>query len=77
VVGRPDAVLGEEVVAWVALASGATFGAGERIAFTLERMGRHKHPREVRHRAGRAADLGRQDRPQGAAPAQRPAPRLM
>jgi len=48
VVGRPDAVLGEEVVAWVALAPGATVGAEELIAFTRARMGRHKHPREVR-----------------------------
>lgn len=48
VVGRPDPVLGEEVVAWVALATGAHVSAEELIAYSRERLGRHKHPREVR-----------------------------
>jgi long-chain acyl-CoA synthetase len=48
VVGRPDPVLGEEVVAWVALAPGATTSADELVAYCRERLGRHKHPREVR-----------------------------
>jgi long-chain acyl-CoA synthetase len=48
VVGRPDPVLGEEVVAWVSLAQGASVTAEELIAFSREHLGRHKHPREVR-----------------------------
>lgn len=48
VVGRPDPVLGEEVVAWVALAAGATTTAEELVGYSRERLGRHKHPREVR-----------------------------
>jgi long-chain acyl-CoA synthetase len=45
VVGRPDAVYGEEVVAFVALRGAAT--PDELVAFCAERLGRHKHPREV------------------------------
>ena len=48
VVGRPDAVLGEEVVAWVSLVDGASVTPDELVAFSRERLGRHKHPREVR-----------------------------
>jgi long-chain acyl-CoA synthetase len=48
VVGRPDPVLGEEVVAWVSLTAGGTVSAEELVAFSRERLGRHKHPREVR-----------------------------
>jgi long-chain acyl-CoA synthetase len=48
VVGRPDPVLGEEVVAWVSLAAGATVTAEELVAFSRRHLGRHKHPREVR-----------------------------
>ena len=48
VVGRPDPVLGEEVVAWVSLTEDATVGAEELVAWSRERLGRHKHPREVR-----------------------------
>ncbi|MCW2679130.1 MAG: hypothetical protein JWM62_531 [Frankiales bacterium] len=48
VVGRPDSVLGEEVVAWVSLGAGATVSAEELIDWSRERLGRHKHPREVR-----------------------------
>jgi long-chain acyl-CoA synthetase len=45
VVGRPDPVYGEEVVAYVALRDAAT--ADELVRFCAERLGRHKHPREV------------------------------
>jgi long-chain acyl-CoA synthetase len=48
VVGRPDPVLGEEVVAWVALVPGGTATPEELVAYGAERLGRHKHPREVR-----------------------------
>jgi long-chain acyl-CoA synthetase len=47
VVGRPDPVLGEEVVGYVSLAPGATVTSEQLVAFTRERLGRHKHPREV------------------------------
>ena len=46
VVGRPDEVLGEEVVAFVALSGEAT--PEELVAWCRDRLGRHKHPREVR-----------------------------
>ena len=48
VVGRPDPVLGEEVVAWVSLTAGGTVTPEELVAFSREHLGRHKHPREVR-----------------------------
>ena len=48
VVGRPDPVLGEEVVAWVSLRAGGTVGADELVEWSRQRLGRHKHPREVR-----------------------------
>jgi long-chain acyl-CoA synthetase len=48
VVGRPDPVLGEEVVAFVSLRPGLTATPAELVAFGAERLGRHKHPREVR-----------------------------
>ena len=48
VVGRPDPVYGEEVVAFLSLRAGASATADELIAFSAERLGRHKHPREVR-----------------------------
>ena len=48
VVGRPDPVLGEEVVAWVSVTEGATVSAAELVDWSRERLGRHKHPREVR-----------------------------
>ena len=48
VVGRPDPVLGEEVVAWVSLVPGATATPEDLVAYGRERLGRHKHPREVR-----------------------------
>jgi long-chain acyl-CoA synthetase len=48
VVGRPDARLGEEVVAFVARTDGATVTAEELVGFARERLAAHKYPREVR-----------------------------
>jgi long-chain acyl-CoA synthetase len=48
VVGKPDDVHGEEVVAVVALAPGATATPDDLIAYTRERIGRTKYPREIR-----------------------------
>jgi long-chain acyl-CoA synthetase len=48
VVGRPDPKLGEEVVAFVALAPGAEATPEELIAFAKQRIGGYKYPREVR-----------------------------
>ncbi|MGW4475257.1 AMP-binding protein [Nonomuraea sp. NPDC004354] len=47
VVGRPDPVHGEEVVAFVQLVPGATATAEELIAWARERVGRVKYPREI------------------------------
>ncbi len=47
VVGRPDDRLGEEVVAFVALADGETASADELIAYVRERVSAHKYPREL------------------------------
>ena len=47
VVGKPDPVHGEEVVAFVALGAGASATEEELIAFTKERMAANKYPREV------------------------------
>lgn len=47
VVGRPDAKSGEEVVAFVSLAPGATVTPAELIEWTRERIGKIKYPREV------------------------------
>jgi long-chain acyl-CoA synthetase len=47
VVGRPDQRLGEEVVAFVSLAEGASVGEADLIAFTKERLAAHKYPRSV------------------------------
>ena len=46
VVGRPDKILGEEVVAFVQLGAPAT--PEELQAFAKERLGAYKYPREVR-----------------------------
>ena len=46
VVGRPDEVLGEEVVAYVSL-TGTPVAAVDLVQWCRERLGRHKHPREV------------------------------
>jgi long-chain acyl-CoA synthetase len=45
VVGRPDAVHGEEVVAFVTLAADTT--PEELVAFGRERLGGYKYPREI------------------------------
>ena len=47
-VGKPDAKLGEEVVAFVQLSPGSTVLPDELIAFGKERLGAYKYPREVR-----------------------------
>jgi long-chain acyl-CoA synthetase len=47
VVGRPDAAYGEEVVAFVELASGAEAAPDELVAYAKERIGGYKYPREV------------------------------
>jgi long-chain acyl-CoA synthetase len=49
VIGVPDPVLGEEVCAVVvADPDGARLAAAELIAWSQERLGRHKYPRQVR-----------------------------
>ena len=46
VVGRPDEVHGEEVVAFVELGSDDV-GPDDLVAFCKERIGGYKYPREV------------------------------
>jgi long-chain acyl-CoA synthetase len=48
VVGRRDARVGEEVVAFVSLRPGAAATADELVAFGKQRIGGYKYPREVR-----------------------------
>jgi long-chain acyl-CoA synthetase len=48
VVGRPDAVMGEDVVAYVVAKAGATLDADAVIAFCRERLAGYKCPKEVR-----------------------------
>jgi long-chain acyl-CoA synthetase len=48
VVGRPDALMGEEVMAYVVAKSGAGLEAKSVIAFCEERLARYKCPKEVR-----------------------------
>ena len=48
VVGRPDPRVGEEVVAFVSLAPGASVTPEELVAFCRERVSAAKYPREVR-----------------------------
>jgi long-chain acyl-CoA synthetase len=48
VIGRPDARLGEEVVAFVSLAPGAAATPEEITEFAKGRLAAHKYPREVR-----------------------------
>ena len=48
VVGRPDPVHGEEVVAFVTLTNGSETSADELLAFAKERLARYKYPREIR-----------------------------
>jgi long-chain acyl-CoA synthetase len=47
VIGRPDARLGEEVVAFIALKKGTPATPGEVISFCKERLAAYKYPREV------------------------------
>jgi long-chain acyl-CoA synthetase len=47
-VGKPDPKLGEEVVAFVQLAPGATVSSDDLVAYGKERLGSYKYPREVR-----------------------------
>ncbi|MBC9715127.1 AMP-binding protein [Streptomyces sp. TRM66268-LWL] len=48
VVGRPDARLGEEVVAFVALHPGQPCGSEELLTYGKEQLAAHKYPREIR-----------------------------
>lgn len=48
VVGRPDAALGEEVVAFVVARSEADADGAEIIAYCRERLAAYKYPREAR-----------------------------
>jgi long-chain acyl-CoA synthetase len=48
VVGRPDARLGEEIVAFVALAPGSSVTEPELVAYAKEHLSAAKYPREVR-----------------------------
>ncbi|HXA42738.1 MAG TPA: AMP-binding protein [Candidatus Solibacter sp.] len=47
VVGRPDPIHGEEVVAFVTLQPGASATAEEIVSWSKERLGGYKYPREV------------------------------
>src|SRR3954449_7033157 len=47
VIGRPDARLGEEVVAFIALKKGTLATPEEVISFCKERLAAYKYPREV------------------------------
>jgi long-chain acyl-CoA synthetase len=48
VIGRPDAIHGEEVLAFVTLNAGANASGEELVAWGRERIGGYKYPREVR-----------------------------
>lgn len=48
VVGRPDALHGEEVVAFVTLADGRETSPDELLAFAKSRLAAYKYPREIR-----------------------------
>ncbi|MFN2463950.1 MAG: class I adenylate-forming enzyme family protein [Candidatus Dormibacteria bacterium] len=48
VVGRPDARVGEEVVAWVQLRGDASVSGAELVEMEKARLGAYKYPREVR-----------------------------
>ncbi|HUB38561.1 MAG TPA: long-chain fatty acid--CoA ligase [Streptosporangiaceae bacterium] len=51
VIGKPDERLGEEVVAVVVLAEGASLSEAEIIAYCRERLAAYKYPRDVRFMA--------------------------
>ncbi len=67
VVGRPDRVYGEEIVAFVSLQGEQTITPQALIAWARERIGAYTIPARAADRRHRPADLCRQDRPQGAA----------
>jgi long-chain acyl-CoA synthetase len=48
VVGKPDPIHGEEVVAFVSLREGAAVGEEDLIDWARERIGGYKYPRQVR-----------------------------
>jgi long-chain acyl-CoA synthetase len=48
VVGRPDHIYGEEVLAFVQLRPGASVTADDLVAYAAERISKAKYPREVR-----------------------------
>jgi long-chain acyl-CoA synthetase len=47
VVGRPDAIQGEEVVAYVSLRPGAQASGEELVEWARQRIGGYKYPREI------------------------------
>ncbi len=47
VVGRPDPVMGEEIVAFVVLAPGAEISEDDLLSFCRERLAKYKAPREI------------------------------
>jgi long-chain acyl-CoA synthetase len=48
VVGRPDAAMGEEVVAFVVKEPGSDPSEDELLRFAADRLARYKHPKEIR-----------------------------
>jgi long-chain acyl-CoA synthetase len=48
VLGKPDPVMGEEPVAFVALKEGSTTDEQELLAFAKQRLAGYKLPKEVR-----------------------------
>jgi long-chain acyl-CoA synthetase len=48
VIGRPDRLMGEEVVAFVVLKPGQTATADEVMSFCQSRLARYKCPKEIR-----------------------------
>jgi long-chain acyl-CoA synthetase len=48
VVGKPDAIHGEEVVAFVSLRNGQELTGEELVDWARSRIGGYKYPREVR-----------------------------
>jgi long-chain acyl-CoA synthetase len=48
VIGRPDTLMGEEVLAFVVLKAGQTVAAEEVLSFCQSRLARYKCPKEIR-----------------------------
>ena len=67
VVGKPDTVHGEEVVAFVSLRNGQEITGEELVDWARSRIGGYKYPREVRIVDSIPLTPVGQDRPQGAA----------